>query len=124
MPHEATAPAPLEILSKKWPFPTRLVFPAAGVTVLTTQTQLLTGNPNRVAWMIINLAANRGFLWFMQAVSTSLGIPIEADGDIWSADVEEDGALVVYPVFAILQNASGTMIAIEVVREATQEERG
>jgi hypothetical protein len=115
-------PRPLEVLGKKWPFPTRLVVPSVGTTVGTTSTACLLPNPNRVAWIIINLSVNRGFFYFTPQVATSLGIPIEADGDTWSADLDEDGELVIYPVFGINQVASGVWLPIEIVRVRSRAE--
>ena len=113
-----------EWAGKKWAFPTRLVVPSAATTVLTTPTSLLLGNPNRVAWMLINMAVNRGFFWFNSSITTTFGIPIEAGGDTWSADIDEDGELVYHPLFAALQTASGNMIVIEVLRDRGPKKEG
>jgi len=77
------------------------------VTVNTTVSDVLLNDPDRFSWILTNLSANRGFLWFDREVSTSRGIPIEASGGVVSATWEEDGELTTHAVFGINEAAAG-----------------
>jgi len=83
------------------------------VSVATTVTDILKNDPDRFSWIITNLSANRGFLWFDREVSSSRGIPIEASGGVVSTVWEEDGELTTYAVFGINEVAAGTWSIVE-----------
>jgi len=102
------------LAEKKFGGPTRLIFDS--VSVGTTVTRVLDNNPNRVFWALVNLSANRGFIWWSEEVSTSLGIPLEAGIGFVSMSADEDGETTGYAVYAVNQNAAGTWARIQVVR--------
>jgi len=83
-------------------------------TVGTTPTLILRNNPDRIFWLVVNLSANNGFLGWDTLVSSTRGLFIAANGGFVSANIEEDGELVIYDVWAINQNASGTYLVVEV----------
>jgi len=83
------------------------------VTVATTVTDVLLNDPDRFSWIITNLSANRGFLWFDREVSATRGIPIEASGGVVTSFWEEDGELTTYAVFGINEVAAGTWSIVE-----------
>jgi len=83
------------------------------VSVATTVTDILKNDPDRFSWIITNLSANRGFLWFDREVSSSRGIPIEASGGVVTSFWEEDGELTTYAVFGINEVAAGTWSIVE-----------
>jgi len=85
-------------------------------TVGTTATKILNNNPDRIFSLIVNLSANRGWIGFSSQVTSTRGIPIAGNGGFVSLNVEEDGELVIYEVWAINENAAGTYYIVEVMR--------
>lgn len=62
--------------------------------------KVLSNNPNRLAWIIINLGSNETHFGFDRDVSSSKGIRVTAAGGIVSMIWNEDFDLVGYEVFA------------------------
>ena len=85
-------------------------------TVATTATEILRNNPERLFWLIVNLSLNKGYIGWDPQVSSSRGVPIGPSGGFISASIEEDGELVIQPVYAVNENAEGTYYIVEVVR--------
>jgi len=109
--------APEEIPAvRRLGFKTRLIVNPVTSTVGTTATEILRNNPDRIFWLVVNLSINDGYAGWDREVSSSKGILIPANGGYASASIEEDGELVIYPVFAINLNASGTYMIVEVER--------
>jgi len=109
--------APEEIPAvKRLGFKSRLVVNPVTDTVATTPTEILKNNPDRVFWLVVNLSGNNGYLGWDNAVSSTRGILVAANGGFASANIEEDGELVIYPVYAINLNAAGTYMIVEVER--------
>jgi len=97
-------------------FPTRPIINPVTNTVGTTATEILRNNPDRIFWMVINTSVNKGYIGWDKDVSASRGIPISPSGGYVSASIEEDGELVIHPVWAINENAQGTYYIVEIVR--------
>jgi len=109
--------APSEIpAEKRLGFPTRAVVNPVTNTVATTATEILRNNPDRIFWLVVNLSTNKGYVGWDREVSSSRGIPIAPSGGYVSASIEEDGELVIHPVFAINENAAGTYYIVEIER--------
>jgi len=109
--------APEEIPAvRRLGFKTRLIVNPVTPTVGTTATEILRNNPDRVFWLIVNLSPNDGYAGWDREVSSSKGILIPANGGYASASIEEDGELVIYPVYAINLVAAGTWMIVEVER--------
>jgi len=85
-------------------------------SVATTATLILTNTPDRIFWLVINLSANKGYVGWDAGVASTKGIPIAANGGYVSCSVEEDGELVIYPVWAINENAAGTYYIVQIRR--------
>jgi hypothetical protein len=96
-------------------FGMRTMVRARSVTVTTSPTEILTQNPNRIHWLIVNRAVNFGALWFDSEFTAAGGILIGANGGDVSMDVEEDGELVAWRIFAISDTASGLWWVVEVL---------
>jgi len=103
-----------EIIRERFKGPTKPI--PRDVTVQTTVTDIMPNNPDRFAWQIVNLSANRGFLGFDRQVSATHGTPIEASGGFVSASWEEDGETTTYAVFGINEVAAGAWYVVEQVR--------
>jgi len=110
------APEPRIPAQIKLGFPTVLHINPVTNTVLTTPTEILRNNPNRVFWLLVNLSGNNGFAGWDTEVSNTRGILLAANGGFLSATVEEDGELVIHPVYAVNLNAQGTYYTVEIER--------
>jgi len=108
----AKEPIPAE---KRLGFATKPIINPVTNTVGTTATEVLRNNPDRIFWLAINLSGNKGYLGWDKDVSSSRGIPIGPNGGYVSCSIEEDGELVIHPVWAINENASGTYYFVEIV---------
>lgn len=62
--------------------------------------KILSNNPNRLAWVIINMGSNTAYLGFDRAVSSSKGIILSISGGSASMLWNEDFDLVGWEVFA------------------------
>jgi len=109
--------APEEIPAvKRLGFKTRLIINPVTDAVATTATEILKNNPDRVFWLIVNLSGNNGFAGWDRQVSSTRGLLVAANGGFVSANIDEDGELVIYPVYAVNLNAPGTYMIVEVER--------
>lgn len=86
------------------------------VTVNTTSTRVLDNNPRRVAWLIVNISVNQGFLSFDNSVSSSNGIILGAGGGSVSVEVDEDGETPAWEAYAVTTGAAGIFWVYEVIR--------
>jgi len=111
-----TAPPEPIPAEKRLGFKTRLVVNPVTDTVGTTATPILQNNPDRIFWLIVNLSGNNGYVGWDNAIGSTRGLLVAANGGFVSACIEEDGELVIYPVYAINLNASGTYMIVEVER--------
>jgi len=109
------APQPIPARAKTG-FPTRLVINPVTDTVGTSPTLILRNNPDRIFWLVVNLSGNNGYLGWDTLVSSTRGLFIAANGGFVSANIEEDGELVIYDVWAVNLNAAGTYLVVEVER--------
>ena len=105
-----------ELVKEEFKGPTRPVINPVTDTVATTATMILKNNPDRLAWLIVNLSANRGYIGFDRQVAPTRGIPVEASGGIVISNWREDGELVIHEVHAINLVAAGTWYIVEVER--------
>jgi len=109
--------APEEIPAvKRLGFKTRLIVNPVTDTVATTSTEILRNNPDRIFWLVVNLSANNGYTGWDNLVSATRGLLVAANGGFVSANIEEDGELAIYPVYAVNLNAAGTYMIVEVER--------
>jgi len=99
---------------KRLGFPTKPKINPVTNTVATSATEILRNNPNRIFWLVVNLSVNDGYIGWDNEVAATRGLPIAASGGFASCSVEEDGELVIYPVFAINLNAAGTYYIVEI----------
>lgn len=113
-PYQVPAGAIAAVLSQaRFGQPTRAEFTA--VTVNTTPTRILDNNPRRVAWLLVNISVNQGYLNFDNLVSSSNGIILGAGGGSVSVEVDEDGETPAWEVFGLCTGAAGIWWVYEVV---------
>ena len=108
--------AAAEISRERFKGPTRPVVNPITDTVGTTATKILNNNPDRLALVIVNLSANRGFIGFDRQVGPTKGIPVEASGGVVTMCIEEDGEAVGYEIHAINEVLAGAWYILEVER--------
>jgi len=103
-----------EFTLKRFGFPTRPVENPVAASVGTTAAEVLRNNPDRVAWLVVNLSANVVYVGFSGDVSSSKGIRLDPNGGYTSMSVEEDGEAVAYPVFAVATGADSAIYVLEI----------
>lgn len=89
---------PLEYLDRKFGF--RMTGDDYNVDVGVAMTPVLQNAPTRVFWLICNVGSFPVSLSFKQETPYGRGLLIPAGGGVVSMSLEEDGAIVTYPVYA------------------------
>jgi hypothetical protein len=100
-------------IEKRWGMRTRLV-PLATFAVLSTVSRAVKGNPKRMALTITNVGTGVVTVGFDSSVTAGNGIPLAPSGGTLSLNVDEDGELVTYDVFAIAPAGGNNLLAWEV----------
>jgi len=105
-----------ELLDQQFKVKTRTEINKEGVTnVGTSVKKLLGNNPNRLAWIIINLSVNTLYVALTNDPSSSKGILIGANGGtatmLWNEDFEATG----YEIWGIGSASNTYIYIIEVV---------
>lgn len=77
------------------------------VNVGTTATQVLPGNPQRLAWIVVNKSGNPGHMDYENKVATNRGLPVSQNGGTVDSHFEKDGATVQSALFGINETAAG-----------------
>jgi len=109
--------APAQIPARaKTGFPSRPIINPVTDTVETVATLILRNNPDRIFWLVVNLSPNNGYLGWDTQVSSTRGLLVAANGGFVSANIEEDGELVIAEVWAVNLNAAGTYMIVEIER--------
>lgn len=105
-----------ELLDKKFGVKTRSEINVEGqVAIGTSVVKILGNNPNRLAWIIVNLSVNTLYIALTNDPSSSKGILIGANGGtatmIWNEDFETTG----WEVWAVGSASNTFTYIIEVV---------
>jgi hypothetical protein len=104
-----------DLLLRQFGVKTEPVENPLGVTSIgTTAERILSNNPNRLAWIVINLSANIVYLALKSDVSSSKGIRLNANGGEASMIWSEDFQAVSYEVYAVASGASSAIYVLEV----------
>lgn len=83
-------------------------------TVGTTPVTILRNNPNRVAWVIVNLSLNDVFILPAEDPSATKGIRLGPSGGSASANWLEDMELVAWEWKAVASGAGSAILVLEV----------
>lgn len=83
------------------------------VTIGTTPTQILDPDPNRIAWIIINLSSSDFYVSHRPGVSSSFGTIVTANGGDAGEDVDKHGSVVGKEVHAVAGTGGLTANVIE-----------
>ena len=100
-------------IAKKFDTTTRSVQNPVTDTVLTSVTQILRNNPDRLAFNVVNLGANNIYIGFDREVSATKGIFIQNSGGSMGVIADDDGELTGYEVFAIAIGGSSVIFVLE-----------
>ena len=110
LPSGATA---AQYVERRWGTRTRLV-PLATFAVLASVGRAVKGNPKRMALTITNVGTGTITVGFDSSVTAGNGIPLAPNGGTLSLDVDEDGELVTYDIFAVAPAVGNNLLAWEV----------
>lgn len=105
-----------EIIGAHYGGPVDILRNPVVAAVETTLTEILQANPRRVKWQIVNLGANRIFVYPATEVSATTGLPVEPDGGVIESDIFDDGEAVFRPVNGIALVAQAAIVVSETVR--------
>jgi hypothetical protein len=103
-----------EVIERMYGVKTDMLVNPVTDTVLTTPTQLLKPNPNRLAWTLINLGSEAIYLSFTQDVATTKGIYVASGGGTMGLLFSEDFELVTFPIYAIGAAGGDKVYLVEV----------
>lgn len=80
------------------------------LTVNTSSTQLLPGNPNRTGWAVVNTSSNPGHLDYSNLVATDRGYPVAQNGGVVTSKFTDidGGETVKEAIFGLNETAGGT----------------
>jgi len=90
-----------EYVKKKYGVHTRSFPDPETVSCLTTVTEILRDNPDRLSFTIINLGGTSMFVAWDRGVGSTHGILVAANGGTFSLNADDDGELVGYAIFGI-----------------------
>jgi len=105
-----------EYALKQFGFRTTVVVNPLVSSVGTSVVKVLSQNPDRIEWLIMNLSANTVYLAYGPDVSSSKGMVLAANGGSAVSKVTEDGEAVAYEVWAIASGLSSSIYVVEYVR--------
>jgi len=108
-------PKPLkQLIDEKFGIKTQPRVNSLTNSVGTTVTQILGNNPNRVSWLIVNLAAQGIYIGFDRTVSSTKGVYLPPNGGSASMVFDEDFHTVSYEVFGI-STAVSPVYVLEII---------
>lgn len=106
-----------DVLDREFGVKTFPRFNPENSSVAITPTLLLSNNPNRLAWVIVNLGLNDIHIGFDQEVSATNGILIANSGGGLNFVWKEEFNLVGYSVYAIATGGASSVYVMSI--EAT-----
>ncbi len=104
-----------DIIEHEYGFHIRAERPPFSEQLSTTAVQIFKANPDRISWTIINLGSVAVYLAHEEAVSTTNGIYVAANGGSIMMVWHEDGELVAYSVWAVATSGTPTIYVSSVV---------
>lgn len=85
------------------------------------RTRILPNNPNRLAWIILNLSANNVFIALDKEVADTHGILLTPNGGSATMIYEEDFEATCWEVFGSASADNSDIFALEVVIDRSTE---
>jgi hypothetical protein len=102
-----------DLLKERFKVETRTNINPLVSSVGATATRVLPENPNRVAWIVINLSVNTVYLGLKNDVSASKGIALSGGGGLASMVFDEDFEMVGYEVYGIAPAGDSNIYVLE-----------
>jgi len=96
----------------------------SSVTTSANIQQLVPGNGDRVALVIINTGSNDAMIWLDSTISSTVGIRIAASGGSVTMEVTEDFTLPSRQWFCLQINGATPLAVIELVRSVLNSQQG
>lgn len=113
-----------ELIEKRFGMVTRAQSNVLVNEVDIAVTRILPNNPNRLAWIIINLSGNNVFIALDMGVSAAHGILLTANGGGASMIYEEDFEATCWEVWGMSTANNQDIHALEVLIDRSTEEGG
>lgn len=105
-----------DLLMERFKVRTRAVVNPLAVTSLGTTAQLvLSNNPNRLGWLIINLSTNTVYLHFENDVASTKGTLLDPSGGAASMVWDEDFQATGWSIWGVASGASSAIYAFEIL---------
>ena len=104
-----------DLLEERFKVRTRAVENPKQTSVGTTAIEILANNPKRLGWVIVNLSSNTLYISFSNAVSSSRGVRLNANGGEASMVFDEDFHAVGWAIWGVASGASSAIYSYEIV---------
>lgn len=105
------------LLLERFKVKTRAIENPLVTSVGTTATLALANNPNRLAWILVNLSANIIYIALSNLVSPSYGIYLDPNGGVASMVWDEDFQATGWAIWAIAPAGASAVYSMEVVTQ-------
>jgi len=104
------------LLEERFKVRTRAVENPSGIILLGVAAQIiLANNPNRLAWIAVNLSANIIYVALSNQVAATHGIRLNANGGTASMVWDEDFQMTAWGIWAVASGAASALYVLEVV---------
>lgn len=105
-----------DLLMERFKVKTRpVVNPKAVTSALITPQLILSNNPNRLAWVIINLGANDAYIHFENDVSAINGIKLDKAGGHATMVWDEDFDATAWSMWIVAPDGDSAVYCYEIV---------
>jgi len=104
-----------ELIDKKFGIKTRAVENPKLTSLGTTAQVVLDNNPNRLAWIIVNLSTAEVYLALRHDVSPTKGVRLDASGGSASMVWDEDFQATGWAIWGVATAANSPIYSLEVV---------
>jgi len=102
-----------KFVRQKFGVDTRSLQDPVTASCLTTVTELLLNNPDRLSWIIVNLGTTAMYIAWDRTVSATHGVYVSPNGGMITLTADEDGELVGYAVYGIALTAPVDIFTVE-----------
>jgi hypothetical protein len=103
-----------ELVYEKFGIRTRAKVNPVTASLGITAALALKSNPNRLAWLLINLSANVVYIGFSRDVSSTKGIRLNANGGQASMIWDEDFDITGWEIYGVAAGANSAIFCYEV----------
>jgi hypothetical protein len=105
-----------DLLEERFKVRTRAVENPSGIISLGVAAQIIfANNPNRLAWIAVNLSSNVIYLALSNVVSATHGIRLNANGGMASMVWDEDFQMTAWGIWAVASAPASELYTLEVV---------